>query len=198
PMSKSPEKYCLDEEISPEEHAEEMAFSDTERGFLDKYLGSARSILDSSGIEEAEPQALDMAEVEPPQRRTSRRWRKRSASMRRLPRFRPSMRKYRIRPRRWVRNPMQSSLKKRPGSRPLSRRSRPRTLWTTRDAPSPRSRSSASVLEDQEFTIPINAVQEVARSMVPTAVPESHGYLAAIVIPRGRVTPGPRLCVNLG
>jgi len=53
-------------------------------------------------------------------------------------------------------------------------------------------------LADQEFTIPINAVQEVVRYMEPTAVPESHDFLAGIVNMRGRVTPVLRLGVILG
>ncbi|GAB7080288.1 chemotaxis protein CheW [Megalodesulfovibrio paquesii] len=48
-------------------------------------------------------------------------------------------------------------------------------------------------LGDQEFTIPIQAVQEVIRYVEPTKLPESPPYLAGMVNLRGTIT----ACINL-
>lgn len=45
----------------------------------------------------------------------------------------------------------------------------------------------------QEFTLPIEAVQEVVRAVKPTKVPEAPDYMAGLVNLRGRVTPLLRL-----
>jgi len=42
---------------------------------------------------------------------------------------------------------------------------------------------------DQEFTVPINVVQEVIRYVAPTKLPAAPSYMAGIVNLRGRVTP---------
>ncbi|MFV0422140.1 chemotaxis protein CheW [Oleidesulfovibrio sp.] len=44
-------------------------------------------------------------------------------------------------------------------------------------------------LGEQEFTVPIMAVQEVVRFMQPTKLPAAPGFIAGIVNLRGRVTP---------
>lgn len=50
----------------------------------------------------------------------------------------------------------------------------------------------------QEYTLPIEAVQEVVRAVKPTKVPEAPEYMAGMVNLRGRVTPLVRLDVMLG
>jgi len=49
-----------------------------------------------------------------------------------------------------------------------------------------------------EYTLPIEAVQEVVRAVKPAKVPEAPDYLAGLVNLRGRVTPLVRLDVMLG
>lgn len=205
-MSKSPEEYFLDEELSPEEHAEEMAFSDTERAFLEKYLGLERDILDRLGIEEAEPQAVDLAEVEPPppleQTAPAEEAEPPVAEELREPEPAPEVQAVHEE----VPEPAEEFVPE------------PEAIVYEEEAVEPavepeieaepslddeiRAQSEIQLvsffLADQEFTIPINAVQEVVRYMEPTAVPESHGYLAGIVNLRGRVTPVLRLGVILG
>ncbi|MFW5735386.1 MAG: chemotaxis protein CheW [Oceanidesulfovibrio sp.] len=204
-MSKSPEEYFLDEELSPEERGEEVAFSETERAFLEKYLGLERDILDRLGIEEAaEPQAVELSEVAPP------------------PPVEPAA-PVTEEPAESV--PTEDEAEAEPAPEAMAvREAEPAAeeeiAETPREdeavvqaaevepAPEPslddeiRAQNEVQLvsffLADQEFTIPINAVQEVVRYMEPTAVPESHAFLAGIVNMRGRVTPVLRLGVILG
>lgn len=53
-------------------------------------------------------------------------------------------------------------------------------------------------LGSQEFTIPINVVQEVIRFMPPTKLPAAPSFMAGIVNLRGRVTPLVKLRDLLG
>lgn len=50
----------------------------------------------------------------------------------------------------------------------------------------------------QEYTVPIDAVQEVVRAVKPAQVPQAPSFVAGLVNLRGRVTPLVRLDVLLG
>ncbi len=51
---------------------------------------------------------------------------------------------------------------------------------------------------DQEFTVPINVVQEVIRHVPPTRLPAAPSFIAGIVNLRGRVTPLVRMTSLIG
>lgn len=51
---------------------------------------------------------------------------------------------------------------------------------------------------DQEFTVPINVVQEVIRYVAPTRLPAAPSFIAGIVNLRGRVTPLVRMTSLVG
>jgi purine-binding chemotaxis protein CheW len=51
---------------------------------------------------------------------------------------------------------------------------------------------------DQEFTVPINVVQEVIRYVAPTRLPAAPAFIAGIVNLRGRVTPLVRMTSLVG
>lgn len=54
------------------------------------------------------------------------------------------------------------------------------------------------MVRHQEYTLPIDAVQEVVRAVKPTQVPEAPSYMAGLVNLRGRVTPLVKLDALLG
>lgn len=206
-MSKSPEEYFLDEELSPEERAEVVAFSDTERAFLEKYLGLERDILDRLGIEEAEPQAVDLAEVEPPppleQTAPAEEAESPAAEELRQPEPAPEEEAiHEVVPEAEELAPEPEAVVHEEEMAEEEPAFAPEPVAEPSLDDETRAKTEVQLvsffLADQEFTIPINAVQEVVRYMEPTAVPESHSYLAGIVNLRGRVTPVLRLGVILG
>lgn len=209
-MSKSPEEYFLDEELSPEERTEEVTFSETERAFLEKYLGLERDILDRLGIEEAaEPQAVELSEVEPPppleqtappeeEAGPTEHMPGQAVLVDEEEEAEPAPEVEAVHEE-GVEPAIEDAVAEAPRAEPAVGE-----LAEAEPSLDDEIRSQEEIqlvsffLADQEFTIPINAVQEVVRYMEPTAVPESHDYLAGIVNMRGRVTPVLRLSVILG
>ncbi len=209
-MNKSPEEYFQDAML-PEE-GEALDFSDAERAFLEKYLGLEEDILDRLGIEEpAAVNSVELAEVEPAPAPAE------ALESIAEPEDQPETVTPEIAP---LEPALEATLHtaELPADETLAATEETLTAGDAAAEFAPAAELAPAgelsvdelvrqqeevqlvsfFLAGQEFTIPIQAVQEVVRFVELTAVPESPPHLGGIVNLRGRVTPVLRLGVLIG
>ena len=186
-MSKTPEEYFQEQEFQAEPAVQEELFTEAERAFIEKYVGLEEAdILEKLGIDApVETTAVPMPEPEP------------------APEPEPeyeSEYEPEEEPEEELEEPV-SEVVSGEDTTPES------SLDTAPEEEVPLERKLQQQDELQlvsffvgkyEYTMPIEAVQEVVRSIRPTQVPEAPEHLAGLVNLRGRVTPLVRLDELLG
>ncbi len=181
-MSKTPEEYFQEQEFQAEPQVQEEGLTEAERAFIEKYVGlEDADILEKLGIDapaEAtsvpipEPVLEPEPEIEPAPEPIPEPEPEVEAAVHAEGIAAPEAAEALV-PLEEV--PLERQLQKRDDLQLVS-------FFVARN----------------EYTMPIQAVQEVVRAIKPTQVPEAPSHLAGLVNLRGRVTPVIRLDVLLG
>lgn len=183
-MNKTPEEFFQEQEFQAEPQEQEEGFTEAERAFIEKYVGLEETdILEKLGIDapaEATsvpiPDAVQELAPEP------------ESAPDRAPEPEPAP------------EPEVEA-----GAEEVVAPATGVELATEEEAPLERELQQRDDIQlvsfyvgKHEYTLPIQAVQEVVRVVKPTQVPEAPPHMAGLVNLRGRVTPVIRMDVLLG
>ncbi len=181
-MNKTPEEFFQEQEFQAEPQEQEEGFTEAERAFIEKYVGLEETdILEKLGIDApAEATSVPIPELEPEPESALEPEPEPAPEPAPEPEIEAKAEEV-VAPATGVELAPEEEV---PLERELQQRDDIQLV--------------SFYVGKHEYTLPIQAVQEVVRVVKPTQVPEAPPHMAGLVNLRGRVTPVIRMDVLLG